>query len=486
VEGLEVLSTGQAEFLVLTADGLDGTTWSSAGVGNVISDLDITDHTIVRGDGGVKGIQESGIAISDTDNITGVVDLTLTGDITSTGEASFTAATAGVSVINIDNGTDAYATALRPDGLVFAEGGATELGYSLVVGPKNDAAKADAITIEAGANAGAGDGGDILINAGNGAGAGTDGDILLGTLFTTNSVVLASTGITTTVSGPLTAEEGVGVTGDITVTGSIDGIADLNTDVTANTDHTGGDGSDHQDVADNTTHRGLTSDNPHGTSLENLVSGTHAQLNIAAADAGNIFASAVRNQVSSLDAMPTGTPAAGDLIAVEDISEPGGGKWKYVEASEFLASTAPTITDFTNAGHDHADAAGGGTIAYGDITGTPTAPTLTKSITIEDPAADEDISMFFTTVAITVTQITAVIVGSTSVSFDIEHGTSRATPTGTGVIGTDEVADSTTTGNITTSFTDETIPENSFVWLTTSNLSGTPTELNVTIEYTED
>jgi hypothetical protein len=111
---------------------------------------------------------------------------------------------------------------------------------------------------------------------------------------------------------------------------------------------------------------------------------------------------------------------------------------------------------------------------------------LSKSITVEDPTVSENISMFFTTVAITVTQITAVITGSTSVTFDIEHGTSRATPTGTGIIGTDEVADSTTGGNITTSFDDATIPVDSFVWLSTSGLSGTPTSLNVTVEYTED
>jgi hypothetical protein len=111
---------------------------------------------------------------------------------------------------------------------------------------------------------------------------------------------------------------------------------------------------------------------------------------------------------------------------------------------------------------------------------------LTKSITVENPTASENISMFYTNVAITVTQITAVIIGSTSVSFDIEHGTSRATATGTGVIGTDDVADSTTTGNITTTFNDATIPADSFVWLSTSALSGTPSQLMVTVEYTED
>ena len=114
------------------------------------------------------------------------------------------------------------------------------------------------------------------------------------------------------------------------------------------------------------------------------------------------------------------------------------------------------------------------------------AATLTKSITVEDPVTGETISMFFTTVAITVTQITAVIVGSTSITFNISHGTSRAAVTND-VMTSDDVADSTTTGNITTTgWSDNTIPADSFVCLTTSAASGTPTELHVTVEYTED
>jgi hypothetical protein len=114
------------------------------------------------------------------------------------------------------------------------------------------------------------------------------------------------------------------------------------------------------------------------------------------------------------------------------------------------------------------------------------APTLTKSITVEDPVTGETISMFYTNVAITVTQITAVIVGSTSITFNISHGTSRAAVT-SDVMTADDVADSTTTGNVTTTgWDDETIPADSFVCLTTSAASGTPTELHVTIEYTED
>jgi hypothetical protein len=118
---------------------------------------------------------------------------------------------------------------------------------------------------------------------------------------------------------------------------------------------------------------------------------------------------------------------------------------------------------------------------------TNLVPRLTKSITIETPTVGDEPVMFYTNVAITVTQITAVIVGSTSVTFNISHGTSRAAVTND-VMSADDVADSTTTGNITTSFGggDPDIPADSFVCLTVSAQSAQPTELHVTVEYTED
>jgi hypothetical protein len=316
VEGTEVLSTTEADGLVLTSDGADGSSWESVGTGDVTSSTTITDHTIVRGDGGTKGVQESGIAISDTDDITGVVDLTLSGDITSTGAVLITATDAGTTAVQIDNGTSAYTTILRPDGLIFTEGGAEELQYSIVVGPKNDAAKADDITIEAGTNAGAGDGGDVLIDSGAGAGAGADGQILLGSLLNTSAIGLATTGITTTAVGPLAALEGLAVTGDITVTGDVDGI-DVGVDVAANT-----------------THRGLTDGNPHAVNLETLGAGTHAQLEIAAANSGKIIASAQSSQISSLDLV---TVASGDHILVEDASD--ANNKKRIAASDFLVGS---------------------------------------------------------------------------------------------------------------------------------------------------
>lgn len=59
----------------------------ATGSGDVSSTLNITDNAIVRGDGGSKNVQDSGILIDDSDNITGVSNLTATG-ITSNGKVT--------------------------------------------------------------------------------------------------------------------------------------------------------------------------------------------------------------------------------------------------------------------------------------------------------------------------------------------------------------------------------------------------------------
>lgn len=47
-----------------------------AGSGNVTYDLPLTDHTVIRGDGGAAGIQDSGVTIDDSDNIGGTGSVT--------------------------------------------------------------------------------------------------------------------------------------------------------------------------------------------------------------------------------------------------------------------------------------------------------------------------------------------------------------------------------------------------------------------------
>lgn len=109
-----------------------------------------------------------------------------------------------------------------------------------------------------------------------------------------------------------------------------------------------------------------------------------------------------------------------------------------------------------------------------------------KAITIESPTATEDLSLFFTDDAITVTQLNAVSVGTTpSVTYTIRHGTDRSA-TGAEVVTGGSTTTSTTTGDEVTSFNDATIVAGSWVWLETTATSGTVTNVNVTIEYTVD
>ena len=82
----------------------------------------------------------------------------------------------------------------------------------------------------------------------------------------------------------------------------------------------------------------------------------------------------------------------------------------------------------------------------GDINTTTVIKTeYSKSISIEDPTASEDISIFFTNQAITITEIRAVLLGSAtpSVTWTIRHGTDRNTT------GAEAVTGGTTTTSTT-------------------------------------
>ena len=116
-----------------------------------------------------------------------------------------------------------------------------------------------------------------------------------------------------------------------------------------------------------------------------------------------------------------------------------------------------------------------------------TTPILSKSLSIENPTSSEDASMFFTNLAITVTEIRAVLIGSStpSVTWTVRHGTDRSA-TGAEVVTSGTATTSVSTGSDVTSFNDATIIADSFVWLETTAQSGTVGEIHVTIVYTED
>jgi len=107
-----------------------------------------------------------------------------------------------------------------------------------------------------------------------------------------------------------------------------------------------------------------------------------------------------------------------------------------------------------------------------------------KSITVESPSNSEDISIFFTNKAITVTEIRAVRVAGTTATWTIRHGTDR-NATGAEVVTSGTTTTSNTTGSDVTSFNDATIIADSFVWLETSGTVDVD-ELSITIYYTID
>ena len=128
------------------------------------------------------------------------------------------------------------------------------------------------------------------------------------------------------------------------------------------------------------------------------------------------------------------------------------------------------------------------TTGTGNILRASKLPTLSKSITVEDPTGAEDISMFFTSVAITVTEIRAVLVGggaSRSVTWTVRHGTDRSA-TGAEAVTGGTATTSLTSGSDVTSFNDATIVADSFVWIETTAMVDDPGEISLTIVYTED
>ncbi len=67
---------------LLQSDGTDISWATVSGAGDVTAAAVITDNALVRGDGGAKGIQDSGILISDGNAITGAVTIAASGSIT--------------------------------------------------------------------------------------------------------------------------------------------------------------------------------------------------------------------------------------------------------------------------------------------------------------------------------------------------------------------------------------------------------------------
>jgi len=121
------LAKGTAGKVLTMNAGATAPEWSSAGAGDVTAVANMTDHTILRGDGGAKGIQDSGITIDDSDNISSVGTLGC-GEITVADGSSINLQEAitftGATTENLIEFPDALAVALA-----FKEGANSYLTF---------------------------------------------------------------------------------------------------------------------------------------------------------------------------------------------------------------------------------------------------------------------------------------------------------------------------------------------------------------------
>ena len=118
-------------------------------------------------------------------------------------------------------------------------------------------------------------------------------------------------------------------------------------------------------------------------------------------------------------------------------------------------------------------------------TGTVSAPPGPRALQLEAPGSAEDATFYKTPVAITLTKLEVVVVGDStpSVTWTLLRDTSRSASGTTIKTGT---ATNETTGDTFTTFTNASVPADSFIWLETSGQSGNVDEMSLTISYTED
>lgn len=123
--------------------------------------------------------------------------------------------------------------------------------------------------------------------------------------------------------------------------------------------------------------------------------------------------------------------------------------------------------------------------------GTPSAlvltnatglPSLNKSISLAAPSSSETIDFFYTTAAITVTEVREVLRGSSpSVTYTINYGSSPTSATNTIVAS----HAATSTSGVAATLNITSIPAGSYIWITTSATSGTVTNFAFTMTYTQ-
>jgi hypothetical protein len=112
---------------------------------------------------------------------------------------------------------------------------------------------------------------------------------------------------------------------------------------------------------------------------------------------------------------------------------------------------------------------------------------ITKSISVENPVADDKVALFVTEEAITVREIRATLIGADtpSVTWTVKYGTDLSSA-GTALVTAGTTTTSTTTGSTVTTFNSASVPADNHVWLLVTAQSGTVGQIHLTVVYTID
>lgn len=106
-----------------------------------------------------------------------------------------------------------------------------------------------------------------------------------------------------------------------------------------------------------------------------------------------------------------------------------------------------------------------------------------KSVTLLSPATGNNVTVFRTNTAITVANVVSVVRGSSpQVNFTLYYGPNRDGTSNT-VIQANIACSNVTTGNVQTTFSNNTISGNSYVWVQVLSTSGTVNDLHITLRY---
>ena len=116
-----IIKKGASNYTVEDTIDLRGKTPGTAsggggGAGDVSAAAVITDHSLVRGDGGAKGVQDSGILIDDSDNMSAINDLEVGGNLTLSDDWVFTQRGSHLAIQRIDSANTALIEQYPQDG----------------------------------------------------------------------------------------------------------------------------------------------------------------------------------------------------------------------------------------------------------------------------------------------------------------------------------------------------------------------------------